>query len=82
MSNSGEHHMNIGDTVFLRPTAGASQRTKNRIREHGGDGFVVCNVSTACWPLNSRPAVLLEPTLAEDNWLGWLPLDEIEEVQE
>ena len=74
--------MNIGDTVFVRPIAGASRRTKNRIREHGVGGFIVCNVTTTCWPLNNRPAVLLEPTLAEDNWLGWLPLDEIEEVQE
>lgn len=60
---------------------GASSRTKNRIRERGAWGFVLKQRKT-CWALDNRPSLFLmgqEPgKLAGDQWLGWLPEDEIE----
>ena len=67
----------------LRITANknASSRTKNRIRERGEHGFVLKN-RQPCIALHNRPSMCLmgqEPgKLAGDQWLGWLPEDEIE----
>jgi len=67
----------------LRITAkqSASSRTKNRIRERGEFGFVLKN-RQPCMALHNRQSMMLmgqEPgKLAGDQWLGWLPEDEIE----
>ena len=65
--------------VTARPDA--SSRTKNRIRERGDWGFVLKN-RQPCQALHNRMSFMLmglEPgKLAGDQWLGWLPEDEIE----
>lgn len=78
----------IGNTVMLRPLAGACQRTKNRIREHGTQGFVITSFNPGSWLFGNTPAVMLKSVTVtasdgqggKENWQGWLPLQEIDEV--
>jgi len=65
--------MKCGDKVMISPSPTAKGRTKNRLREHGDEGFIVEQIShnTSC--LANRPALLLRST----EWFGWLPTDEI-----
>ena len=77
----------IGNTVMLRPLAGACQRTKNRIREHGSRGFVISGFNPGSWLFGNTPAVLLESVTetasngmgGKESWKGWLPLLEIDD---
>ena len=70
-----------GMKIRVDANESASSRTKNRIRERGEFGFVLKNRKT-CYALGNRPSLMLmglEPgKLAGDQWLGWLPEDEIE----
>ena len=76
----------IGNTVMLRPLAGACQRTKNRIREHGSQGFIITRFDPGSQLFGNTPAVLFNSVTisASDGqggrecWSGWLPLLEIE----
>jgi hypothetical protein len=74
--------METSKHVTLRPTPKAKGRTKNRIREHGEDGFIVQRVSTGASCLEHRPALLLESvsktSTGGESWLGWLPSEEVE----
>lgn len=71
-------------TVILQPKLTATNRTKDRIRQHGtprgkdfkdGRGcamaFTLMRRNDNAWP----PSWLLQ---AEDGWLGWIPRDEID----
>ena len=71
-------------TVILQPKATATHRTKDRIRQHGtpsgkdfqdGRGcpmaFTLMRRNDNAWP----PSWLLQ---AEDGWLGWIPRNEID----
>ncbi len=82
MSNPGEYHLNIenGATIFIKPSSSASRRTKNRIREHGTHGFVICGFDPASWHFGGSAAILLKPAFEEDDWAGWVPINEIEEA--
>ncbi len=75
--------MNIenGAIIFIKPSSSASRRTKNRIREHGTHGFVICGFDPASWHFGGSAAILLKPALDEDDWAGWVPINEIEEAQ-
>ena len=53
--------------ILISPKAKASQRTKNRIREHGKNGFMVEEA------IDGARTWLLR---ASDGWRGWLPKDE------
>jgi len=70
-----------GMKIRVEALASASSRTKNRIRERGDFGFVLKD-KRACAALHNRPSLMLmgmEPgKVAGDQWLGWLPEDEIE----
>lgn len=69
-----------GDVVFLRPSPRATQRTKNRIREHRGT-FKLLRGPQVLECLGGRPCVLLQPLVSKGpnaDWWGWLPLEEIE----
>ena len=69
-----------GQHVFLAAKPGASQRTKNRIRERGAQGFEVKTRPQTTQFADNRGVdwVLLD---AKDSfWMGWLPVDEIEVV--
>ena len=71
-------------TVILQPKLTATNRTKDRIRQHGtprgkdfkdGRGcamaFTLMRRNDNAWP----PSWLLQ---AEDGWLGWIPRNEID----
>lgn len=76
----------IGQTVFLKHNRFACNRTKNRIREHGSEGFVIQKFVPNCGLFDHRPAILFNSVteLASDGaggkepWMGWLPIEEIE----
>ena len=53
--------------ILISPKAKASQRTKNRIREHGKNGFMVEEA------IDGARTWLLR---ASDGWRGWLPKHE------
>ena len=61
--------------LTLTALSSASQRTKNRIREHG-PVFKARQWSMSVNAMDNRACVLVE---SPDDWSGWLPLDEIEE---
>ena len=70
----------IGSIVQIKAARGASQRTKNRIRERGAQGFEVRTKPQTTQFADNRGVdwVLLD---AKDSfWMGWLPVDEIEVV--
>lgn len=79
----------IGKTVTLKPIKGACQRTKNRIREHGSQGFTITRFDPGSRLFGNTPAVMLESVTVtasdgkggKENWSGWLPLLEIDEVE-
>ncbi len=60
--------MNItGQRILISPNSKATTRTKNRIREHGKNGFMVEEA------IDGARTWLLR---ASDGWLGWLPKHE------
>lgn len=65
-----------GDIVELRPTKGASQRTKNRIRENGPHFKVRQSPRSV---LDLGESVFLDSD--KTGWFGWLPLSEVEVAQ-
>lgn len=78
----------IGRTVKLNWIKGACQRTKNRIREHGSQGFAITRFDPGSQLFGNTPAVLLRSVSVtasdgqggREQWSGWLPLLEIEEI--
>tara|TARA_R110002020_G_scaffold82600_1_gene204728 strand:- start:239 stop:481 length:243 start_codon:yes stop_codon:yes gene_type:complete len=75
-----ERTMKIGDTIKIKALSGASQRTKNRIRERGADGFTVEKEPQSVRFDNPRGVNWVMVMSADGNWSGWLPVDEIEVV--
>ena len=75
----------VGQTVFLKHNQSACNRTKNRIREHGAQGFVIRMFVPGSGLFDNKPAILLRSIteLASDGaggkeaWSGWLPIGEI-----
>ena len=57
----------------MTPKQTASQRTKNRLQEHGPN-FII--LKTSFCNLNSfiGEGILVK---SEDGWFGWLPVEEI-----
>ena len=72
--------MKIGDTIKIKALSGACQRTKNRIRERGANGFTVEKEPQSVRFDNSRGVNWVMLMSADGNWSGWLPVDEIEVV--
>ena len=78
MKNS---HFKKGDKVNLTFNKKASSRTKGRIRDHGPT-FVFFRDTPSflgAGHLERRPCVLVGSL--STGWDGWLPLDEIEVVE-
>jgi len=71
-----------GSTVMLKAASGASQRTKNRIRERGADGFTVERAPQPIAAPNNRGVNWVLLMSLDGKWSGWLPVDEIEVVNE
>ncbi len=75
----------IGQKVFLKHNQSACNRTKNRIREHGGQGFVIKMFVPGSGLFDNQPAILFNSVseLSSDGnggkeaWSGWLPVGEI-----
>ena len=60
--------------VEITAKQGASQRTKNRIREHG-PSFTVCETRQSVLAMGHKTCVLVGSTT---GWFGWLPLEELQ----
>ncbi len=60
--------------VEITAIKGASQRTKNRIREHG-PMFTVRDVRKSVSAMGKKPCVLVD---SPDGWFGWLLLDDLQ----
>ena len=69
-----------GSTVMLKAASGASQRTKNRIRERGAQGFTVEREPQPIAAAGNRGVSWVMVMSADGKWSGWLPVDEIEVV--
>ena len=68
------------EIVFIKPSA-ACRRTKNRIHERGSEGFkVVRTTQHVDFDDKSDRRWVLLTSLDGSDWLGWLPIDEIEVV--
>jgi hypothetical protein len=63
--------------VIITANPKASSRTKNRLREHGQE-FVLVRLDTPVCFAGRQSALVLAP----DGWKGWLPLDELEALNE
>ena len=72
--------MKEGDIIFLTALPGASQRTKNRIRERGADGFTVERAPQPIAAADNRGVNWVLLMSLDGKWSGWLPVDEIEVV--
>ena len=72
----------IGSTVMLIAASGASQRTRNRIRERGADGFTVEKAPQPIAAPDNRGVNWVLRMSLDGKWSGWLPVDEIEVVNE
>ena len=72
----------IGSTVMLKAASGASQRTRNRIRERGADGFTVERAPQPIAAAGNRGVNWVLLMSLDGKWSGWLPVDEIEVVNE
>ena len=71
-----------GSTVMLKAASGASQRTRNRIRERGADGFTVEKEPQSIAAAGNRGVNWVLLMSLDGKWSGWLPVDEIEVVNE
>ena len=79
--------MQTGDTLTIAPAKGATQRTKNRIRENGVQ-FIMRGPGpqTTQFDNNNGMWILVESVAhnssdgkgGKEAWHGWLPTDEIE----
>ena len=71
---------------MVKPLSGACQRTKNRLNEHGTEGFTIIGFDPGSWLFGNTPAVRLESITksssdgngGKEEWMGWLPLLEID----
>lgn len=61
----------------LSASSGASQRTKNRIRERGKFGFSVLKSPRAIQCDGNRGVLWVMLKSNDSGWQGWLPIDEV-----
>jgi len=76
--------MNIGDTIHFKALSSASKRTKNRIHNRGKSGFKITQLPKRTNFVNGtsgdRNWIALDSL--DSLWSGWLPMDEIEVLNE
>jgi len=70
--------MNIGDTIQLKALGSASKRTKNRIHNRGKSGFEVRQTPQRTRFTDNRGVDWVHLDAIDNDWSGWLPIDEIE----
>jgi hypothetical protein len=64
--------------VKIKPTANASQRTKNRIRENGPEFKELRKNTQHVFAIGCVAGSLFQ---SENGWLGWLPRKEFERIK-
>ena len=74
--------MNIGDTIHFKALGSASKRTKNRIHNRGKSGFEVRRLPQLCRFTDNRGVDWVQLDSLDSTWSGWLPMDEIEVINE
>ena len=74
--------MNIGDTIQLKALSGATKRTKNRIHNRGKSGFEVRKAPQRAKFTDNRGVEWIQLDAIDNDWSGWLPMDEIEVINE
>ena len=72
--------MNIGDTITLKALGSATKRTKNRIHNRGKSGFKVRQAPQRAKFTDNRGAEWIQLDAIDNDWSGWLPMDEIEVI--
>jgi len=70
--------MNIGDTIHLKALGSATKRTKNRIHNRGKSGFEVRQLPQRAKFSDNRGVEWVMLDAIDNDWSGWLPIDEIE----
>ena len=79
-----KNKIRLGDLLKVEAKQSASRRTRNRIRENG-DHFIFMKESCSASLFGGKNAFLLRAITenssngkgGKENWLGWLPVDEI-----
>ena len=64
----------MNETVKVTAINKASNRTKNRLREHGPEFEIVEEAQ----PVRFDNGVRLWVLVKNDSWIGWLPEEEID----
>ena len=75
--------MGLGEVVQLKSIIGASQRTKNRIRENGPEFIVHTEAQSVSFDRSGKLWIRFESVARNTRdgaWHGWLPIEEIEVV--
>jgi|ETNmetMinimDraft_30_1059905.scaffolds.fasta_scaffold351966_1 hypothetical protein len=79
--------LKVGAHVHIKSKVSACLRTKNRIREHGEQGFVVTqgprrislDKGAQAWAhLTSVSTLASDGKGGKEQWTGWLPVNEVE----
>ena len=75
----------IGQTVSINFIQGASQRTRNRIRENGPEFIVHTKPESVSFDPSGKLWTRFESVAQntrDGGWHGWLPVEEIEVISE
>ena len=84
LNKQTEDVLTPGNHVALVPNEAASQRTKNRLREHGKQGFLVRQGPRQSVLFPGKIVALFESMtkLSSGNrtWMGWINIEEIDAV--
>ena len=71
----------IGKVVALSANQSACNRTKNRVANHGSQGFEIKRFNPGSQLFGGAAAILFESVSNSgkggESWFGWLPIDEI-----
>ena len=76
-------HMKESPAIFINPTAHASRHTRNRIKEHGREGWTDMGAGVIIAMDDTSYADLgrtLLRAVASPNWFAWIDDNEWEEA--
>ena len=85
LNNETEKLLTPGDHIVLVPNKNASQRTKNRLREHGAHGFLVRQGPRRSVLFPGKVIALFESltksAAGRRTWMGWINIEEFDVVE-
>lgn len=85
LNNETEKLLTPGDHIVLVPNENASQRTKNRLREHGAHGFLVRQGPRRSVLFPGKVIALFESltksAAGRRTWMGWINIEEFDVVE-